>query len=558
MPEPDLRSTHFQILRRVFVSRLVDFELLASSGDTTRLAGQFATLFASISLAITLPLLLISGLPQEDRWGMEHFLIATTMAFSGLFGMICWDSIFPERKDLMILGPLPIRQSTLFFAKFAALASTLALGIVALNAFTGVGWALLFEPAGGGFVGLIRSLAAYWITVLAAGLFVFACVLLVHGATSLLLTRPIFLRVSGWLQTAGVILVLAIYILEPSLESISALTAPQNRRLLQFLPSYWFLALYQQLNGSMHVAFNPLVPLAWAGLAIAGVGALLAVLVGYVRILPKIVEEPEIQPSTMRWLWPLLDQRGSVRVAVLAFSWRTLLRSRRHRILLGFLQGLGLTLMLIYLHAPAFSHISGPGLGNVTAAYLIGTLIMTCLSVLSARIIIGIPIELKANWIFQLTQTHSLDDYRRASRRALFTIAMVPAGIVALGVSLWIRGGWAAAVHLAALALLGATLVETASFRLRKLPFTCSWMPGKVNAPVVFFGGLFVGIPLVIAAGYQEFHLLQLRRGWVFLLGGLCIGAAAVRWSAQAFGKTGDQLAFEEDEQPQLLSLNLE
>lgn len=111
MPDPDLLPTHFQILRRIFVSRLVDLDLLASGGDTVRLAGQFAALLASISFAITLPLILISGLAQEDRWGMEHFLIATTMAFTGLFGMVCWDSIFPEKKDLMILGSLQIGRA---------------------------------------------------------------------------------------------------------------------------------------------------------------------------------------------------------------------------------------------------------------------------------------------------------------------------------------------------------------------------------------------------------------------------------------------------------------
>jgi len=230
--------TPFRVLRRVFLSRLVDFELLASEGDTSKLVGQFVTLLASVSLAITLPLLLISGLPQEDIWGMQHFLIATTMMVAGIFAMVSWESILPERKDLMILGPLPITRSTLFFAKISALANALLLAIVALNAFTGLGWVILFEPTGGGFLGLLRSFAAYWTTVLAAGSFVFFGVVLVHGAASLLLPRQWFLRASAWLQMAGLILVLADYVLEPSLESLPALTDPRNQSLLHTLPSY--------------------------------------------------------------------------------------------------------------------------------------------------------------------------------------------------------------------------------------------------------------------------------------------------------------------------------
>lgn len=557
MHNPDPLPTHFQILRRVFVSRLVDIELLASSGDTTKLAGQFFALFASISLAITLPLLLIGGLAQQDIWAMQHFLIATAMAFTGLFGIICWESIFPERKDLLILGPLPIRRSTLFFAKFSALASALALGLIALNAFTGIGWALFFEPTGGGLLGLIRSFAAYWITIFFAGGFVFSCVLIAHGVTSLLLPRKLFLRVSGIVQTAGVIAVFAIYILEPSLEAIPALTAPSNHCLLQLLPSYWFLALYQQLNGSMHDAFTPLVPLAFRGLTASAAGAIFAVLIAYARILPRIVDEPDIQPSTHRWISQLLNRRGSLNPVILAFTWRTLLRSRQHRVIYGFLQGAAFTLMLVYLRSPALTQTSGKGLGAVTPGCLTGTLIMTCISVLAARIIIGLPIELKSNWIFQLTHTHASRDYRSAVRLALFTIAVAPVLIASMTISLWIRGGWSAAIHITALVLLTGSLVEAACFRLRKIPFTCSWMPGKANVLVIFFG-FFFAIPLSLTAGYHEFHLLESKAGRTWLLIALAALALALRLATQAFAQPTSQWDFEEHEEPQFLNLNLE
>jgi hypothetical protein len=137
-----LKVLQFQILRRVFLEGLLDFELLSGGGDAMKLVGQFAALLASISLAFTLPLLLIGGLPQDAIWGMEHFLLATTMALAGLFGMMSWEPIFPDRKDLLALGPLPLSRTTVFLAKLSALSSALAVGIVALNAFTGLGWVI--------------------------------------------------------------------------------------------------------------------------------------------------------------------------------------------------------------------------------------------------------------------------------------------------------------------------------------------------------------------------------------------------------------------------------
>ncbi len=551
-------SISFRVLQRVFLSRLVDFELLATDGDTTKLVGQFVALLASISLAITLPLILINGLPQEALWGMEHFLIATTMAVAGLFGMVSWESIFPERKDLMILGPLPVTRSSLFSAKMLALAYALLLGIVALNAFTGVGWVILFEPAGGGLLGLVRSFAAYWTTVLAAGSFVLFCVLFAHGATSLLLPRQVFLRASAYLQIAGLMLVLADYVLEPSLESLPALTDPRNQHLLHMLPSYWFLGLFQELNGSMLPAFTTLARFASVGLAIAAAGALVAVLVALLRTMPKIVEEPEIQPSGVGWAWLLPPGGDPLRKAVLVFSWRTLLRSRQHRLMLGFFLGVGLIVMVLYMHAPTAAPVNGHKAGSITVPFLIGTLIMMCVSVLGARIVIAVPILLKANWIFQLTQTNTSEAYWTATRCALLTIAVVPVWMISAAVCLWIRGGWAGTVHLVALALFGTVLADLAMIKLRKLPFACSWMPGKTNLLVLFFGGLIVGVPLATQAGILEMHLLERPALWPLLISGLALVAVATRWRTRGSEARRQDLVFEETEEPTLLSLKLE
>ena len=68
--------------------------------------------------------------------------------------------------------------------------------------------------------------------------------------------RQLFLRLSPFLQAAVLSLFVSVYFLEPSLESPEALTSPQNQRLLQFLPSYWFMAVFNQLNG-LHPALHP-------------------------------------------------------------------------------------------------------------------------------------------------------------------------------------------------------------------------------------------------------------------------------------------------------------
>lgn len=153
------------ILFRVFLLRVVDLEILSADGDVTKLLGQFAALLAGISLLFTAPLIVTGApLPREAIWTMEHLLLATNMAIVGLFSVFNWDSIFPDRSDVLVLAPLPVRPGTLFTAKLGALVSAVLVAILALNVFSGLFWPLLFTPKHAGLFGFVRTFGAYWIS----------------------------------------------------------------------------------------------------------------------------------------------------------------------------------------------------------------------------------------------------------------------------------------------------------------------------------------------------------------------------------------------------------
>ena len=122
-------------------------------------------------------------------------------------------------------------------------------------------------PATRGFRGVLRSFGAYWFTMLAAGVFIYGAVLGVQGLAALILPRRLFLRLSGYLQLAAICVIVGVYFLQPGFGGLDDLTIGSIWRAIQWLPSYWFLALYQQLNGSLHPALEPLARRAWIGLA---------------------------------------------------------------------------------------------------------------------------------------------------------------------------------------------------------------------------------------------------------------------------------------------------
>jgi hypothetical protein len=555
----NLEKRQFLVLYRSFLIRVIDLELLSADADTARLLGQFAALFAGMSYLFTFWLVFTPGRFSRDfLWMMEHFLISTTMVVVSLFSVLCWDSIFPDKGDALVLAPLPVRAITLFRAKLAALMMALSLSVVSLNVFSGVVWPFLFSATNGGhFWGVTRSLAAYWITMVMAGLFMFCCVLGVQGVTSLVLPRQVFLRLSALLQVGAFFLFFGAYILEPSLQVPRALALPENLKQLTGLPSYWFFGLFQQLNGSMLPEFAPLARRAWLGLAIAVCTGVASVLVAYFRTMRKVVEEPDIMPGVHRIDWPV--RFGSLlQTCVTLFSLRTLLRSRQHRVLLSFYLGTGLAIVLAYVKTPlgqrGFLH--GPRGDVVDVAFLVASLWTICFAVLGVRVVMAMPHTLRANWIFRMTETRSVPEYVAAVRRSLVVMALAPVLILLAGLFLFRWPTLPVAGHLVVLGLVGVIVVELCLDGFHKLPFACSYLPGQSKVHVVFWGLLLVLVPLIAAR--FETRMLHRPFSYFCIVALLFVVAALARWRTDRLALSAEELVFEEEYPPELLALGLD
>ena len=203
-------------------------------------------------------------------------------------------------------------------------------------------------PVSTGISGVFRSFAAYWLTMLLAGAFAYGAVLTAQGLAAQLLPRRLFLRFSGYLQMAAVGAIVIAYFVQPGFYSVNELVSATR-----WLPSYWFLALYQQLNGSMHPALLPLAKRAWIGLAAVLCVTPIVYALSYWRMLSAIADEPDITPAPPRWGFSgkgrLFGFRSSPRLAIAQFVVRTLARSRQHRLILSFYLGIGLAFTSLLL-----------------------------------------------------------------------------------------------------------------------------------------------------------------------------------------------------------------
>jgi hypothetical protein len=75
---------------------------------------------------------------------------------------------------------------------------------------------------------------------------------------------------------------------------------------------------------------------------------------------------------------------------------------------------------------------------------------------------------------------------------ALLLLSVVPVCVVSALLSLPVRPVPLAGAHLCVLALFGCILAELRLVNFYKIPFTCSYLPGKSNVQLVFWGVMVV------------------------------------------------------------------
>jgi hypothetical protein len=553
-----MTTSQFRVLFRVFLLRIVDLEIVAAEGDPVKLLGQFAALFAAISLLFSLPLIVIGQSSPEFSRETAHFLIATTMLVAGLLSVLNWDAAVPDRIDALVLSPLPVPLRIVFLAKLSALACLLGFAVLALNVFTGLLWPLYFSSSASP-VALIRSFAAYWIAMLIASCFMFLLVLTLRGLAAQLLPYQLFLRLSAWIQMAAICIFLGVYILEPSLESPQALAA--SHKLLEYLPSYWFWGLFQQVKGTGGPVSSIYVWLggrAWIALAITAVGAAAMWTLCYRRSFRKIIEEPSIV-SRYSWLRVPALPCGSLAIGITLFCFYTLTRSRFHRVILSFYLGAGLALVLVYIHVLSLLNPASPA-NTATAgtAYLGASILIMSLVIAGVRVLAGIPIALQANWTFRTAAIHAPSAYLRATRTALLLLSVLPVWLVSAAFFSLLWPWRLALAHQAVLLLLGMILMELSLHRFSKIPFTCSYMPGKGNLQFVFWAFALILLPLIHAAARFEFGLLDRPIALCLAVTFLAVVLVCVRTYNRVTAKGLKEIQFDEVLEPEIVGLHLD
>jgi hypothetical protein len=538
----------FRLLYRQFLLRVIDLESLSIEADIPRVLGQFAAVLITISVFETFVFVVVTGggsdLPSLLRMGLHtvQSLLAGTMLIAGLTAVATWDNIFPDLRDTMVLGPLPVHPRTILAAKLASSASLLAIGVLSLNCGIGIVLPLM----AGGLLHFPLITAAYWFTVSAAAIFVFGAVLTIQGLLAAILPRRWFLRLSSILQLASFALFLSVWLFQPSFGSAADFALAQQQGILAHWPMFWFFGMFCQTSGIFPIALGRFALFAWLGLGVVGAGAVTSLLLCYLRTMKKTVEEPDLLQGRSRWTVLLGD---SLQTAVVRFSMRSLARSRQHRVVYAFFLAIAFAIAVSTLTQVSNTHHTQP----VTPEFLMNTLMMMYLAIAGLRSIFSLPVSLKANWVLQVTQLSPPERYIAATRRAMLLMAAIPVWATAAALSLCYRPWHQVAEHLLILAVAGSIMTDVTLIGVSKIPFACSYLPGKSNVQFMFWVFVIVFIPLAMMFSHYEQSVLDRPRAYAALLAILLV-AALILWLFNRFRAKSAVLYYEESE-PEVITM---
>ena len=468
-----------RLLARTFFSRMFESDLMPEGLPQVQLM-LWGTLLAATPTT-GYPLLIRHPVFDSDR----IILITLTMVAIGFVALIIWDGVFPDRRDVRILGPLPIANHRFVFARLTALGQVFLLFAAPVCIPQAIMIAMIAAGYGGP-IGRIHGTAAHFVTVTLAATFVFSLLIAVQCLLLLAFGRRAAQSASMAFQVLFAVgLVQMLVFLGEMGRVLGAASAGQGLGLAVFLPPTWFLGLHGVLTGSDHALAQPLARLAIGGNIVAVLLAVGLYASTYSHLSRRALEGPAPRgwrPRHVAVASGLLNRRtgfnSPLRRAIRQFAVRTLVRSRTHRMMLAVYGGIALALVVSSAASVAMRD-NGAGLWRPGIAMLSMPLILQFLLLVGLRVITAVPSEPKGRWAFRAGEPADRHEAVSATRDTMLVTVVLPTAILALaqGVTFW--GIWPGVSHGAFVLVIGTLFSELLVSRTAKLPFACTYFPGK-------------------------------------------------------------------------------
>lgn len=511
----DSEREQFRVLFRTFLRGLFENDLVPETVDLRQSSLWLAAVFMIPPAVFTLLLSLSYGSWMTDEElalravPQKLYFVGYSMAAVGFVTVLVWDRLFPDRRDAILLGSLPVRSRTVVFARLAALVAVVAGFAVVVN----LPGTVLFSLVAGSYLpfeAFLRYPVAHFIATVSAGLLVFLALAALQACIALVLPERLLRRVSLLAQLLFVIVLIEWLAFAPGLlaglaavdpgttsealaaaDSLYRFVGLTTSRAGIWLPPVWFLGIYEVIWGFDPEAFRRPAAAGLLALAVALSIATLAYGAGFRRIVRQALETPPDAPRRAGIVSRAVTRlahatilRHPLEQAIVAFAARSLARSRLHRLLVAAYAGLGLAFVVGSFLSPVTGiaeNALSASLSAPSVRLLSIPLVLSFFVLVALRVLFTVPTELRANRIFRMTEIDDKAAYLNGSRKAMWLLGALPiAGVTCPVYAAW-WGPAPALQHTAFWLLMSGCLTELLLCGFHKVPFACSYVPGKAN-----------------------------------------------------------------------------
>ncbi len=509
MPDPD-PAVQYKHLVKHFFRRFFDFEAISAPQmdliEKNVLTFQLLALLVLPGVLYSLFLIPKYGyyiyrpIWERDLAALTDkcFFLSLSMIFVGFITVFEWDMLFPDRKDYLILTHLPIATRTLFYAKVAALAAFLLVFTIAIDLCPTVlfpGAVLANNRFGREELGKIitlsfgiRYIVSHGISMLLGNIFIFLSAISLQGTLMALRLKP---AISRWVRFFCLLLFLSALLTFTQISSVEQLIHTSNP-ITVFYPPIWFVGVYDVLLGTKDPFLWALAGRALTGLAFACVLSILSYALCYRRFLNKTIESGSghLQKTAGirnlgNWILDRWIIRSSESRASYHFVAQTLFRSALHTLYIGTFLAVGVAIAAIGLATVVVSSERAV-ISQLDSVLLSIPLILTFFLLVGMRVIFAIPVELEANWLFQIAPMRRIKSSRSGVRKYLISMVILPVYCFAglLYALVWSWGiVW---LHVCFGIIVSCVLMELLLLRFPKIPFTCSYLSGTGRIVLMF------------------------------------------------------------------------
>jgi hypothetical protein len=500
--------------------------------------------------------------------GDDLFMVGLPMLFVALVTVLVSHTLFPDERDFRILGPLPVRRTAIVGAKLAALllftgmiAATLHLTLLPLMLLTS------FNRFGEHAV-LLRLIAMVFVSA-SASLFSVMAITAVVGVLMLVASHSRMHSLTA--MTRSLLLgVLVLFLpLVFHLPGFGASLAAGSWWLI-FVPPAWFVSLEQVLLGSRDGVFlrmGGIALLAFVTTAMIAALIYIALFRHFERLLlrppgltPRHESHRAVALADARLFGDVHGARGTPAFrAIDRFTRATIGRSQLHQ---GVILGLTACGIAFAMNGFTGTDVVGRLNGDIppsralidAAMWAPFALIFVCgIGIRSALVL---PMEHRANWIFRLTEDKTTRGEQMRAVNRIVTTCVVGVPVFVSVPGLWLALGSDSAIAVAVVALVGLVFVHAVLLDWRRIPFTCSYLPGKrLIAHTVVLG--FAAFVLFNIAGILLIKVAISSGTRALVIAAVLSVVAWLLWRRRLAGWRETPLTFDDEMPDQPLQLGL-